>query len=62
MMKAAVRFPVEKILRRYGLGRSKEARAYLAREVRRRCDKYVPYDTGALKGSAVISRDGGKIT
>ncbi len=52
----------ERILLSHGLGRSSAGRQRLARGVRRRCDKYVPLDTGYLKGSAVISRDGRVIT
>ena len=62
MMKVTVKLPVEQIRKRLGLGRSDAARVYLAQEVRRRCDKYVPYDTGALKGSAAISANGCRIT
>ena len=51
-----------KILASYGLGASTRARRQLAALVRRRCDKYVPYDTGRLKNTAVISLDGRSIT
>ncbi|MBQ9269957.1 MAG: hypothetical protein IJ206_10650 [Oscillospiraceae bacterium] len=62
MMKVSVKIPVRQILDRLGLGRSYEAQVYLAKAVRDRCDKYVPYDTGALRSSATVSKDGGKIT
>lgn len=63
-MKARVIFDLspEKILARRGLGTSNRARLRLARSVRDRCDKYVPFDTGYLKGSAAISPDGKRLT
>lgn len=63
-MKAQVIFDVspEKILVRRGLGTSSRAQLRLAQSVRDRCDRYVPFDTGRLKGSAAISPDGKTLT
>lgn len=61
-MKVILELDAEKILESYGLGRSHRARLQLARQVRRRCDKYVPFDTGCLKNTAKVSPDGRSIT
>lgn len=50
------------ICRRLGLGPGGSARRFLAERVRARCDKYVPYDTGALKNTAQTAADGSRIT
>ena len=61
-MTVTVNFPVKEILKNFGMGESSHARAYLAGAVRQRCDKYVPFDTGALKNTVKIDRDGRRIT
>lgn len=61
-MKVMLEMDVGKILASYGLGTSTRARQKLAQQVRRRCDKYVPYDTGRLKNTAEISPDGRSIS
>lgn len=48
----------EKIAAAHGLGANGRLQLALGREVMRRCDKYVPYDTGRLKGSARLSPGG----
>ena len=62
MMKARVELSVSGILSRRGLGASGRLRKQLGQQVLRRCDKYVPYDTGRLKNTAVLSPEGGRIT
>ena len=62
MMQVNVQLPVQRVLKNHGLGTSNAVRLALAKAVRRRCDKYVPYDTGALRASAEIARDGRSIT
>lgn len=61
-MKTILELDVGKILASYGLDTSDRARIFLAQQVRRRCDKYVPYDTGRLKNTAEISADGRTVT
>lgn len=61
-MKITLKTDIGKIRASYGLGTSNRARQQLARQVRRRCDKYVPYDTGQLKNTATISPDGRELT
>lgn len=61
-MKISLRMDPSKVLSAYGLGPSNRARRLLAEQVRRRCDKYVPYDTGQLKNTARVSGDGHYIT
>lgn len=61
-MTVKVTLPVEKILAARGLGLGGGAQRYLGEIVRRRCDRYVPFDTGRLKNTAVLSGDGRKIT
>ena len=46
------------ICRKYGLGTSDKARKALAANVRRRCDKYVPFDQGPLKNTAQVAANG----
>lgn len=60
-MKVDVDIDVQKIMHSYGLGSSDQARKVLASDVRRRCDKYVPFDTGTLKDTAQVSGDGRSI-
>ena len=61
-MKLKLKLDANAIRTAYGLGPSNRARLELARQVRRRCDKYVPYDTGQLKNTAAISPDGRYLT
>jgi len=50
------------ILASRGLGPSHAAQYYLASEVARLSDPYVPFRQGALKNSATIAQDGSAIT
>lgn len=61
-MRVKVDIEVQKILTKYGLGQSDAFRRELATNVRRRCDKYVPFKEGYLKDTAQVSGDGRTIT
>lgn len=61
-VKVKVDISTAQILERRGLGASRAARRYLASEVRRFCDPYVPFAQGTLKNSAIIAEDGSTIT
>lgn len=50
-----------KILRARGLGSDTRACKYLASEVKRLCDPYVPMQQGALKNRATIAADGSQL-
>lgn len=50
------------ILKARGLGKSTKARVYLANQVAKLSDPYVPLQTGTLKNSRRISGDGSTIT
>ena len=50
-----------KILKVRGLGGSKDAQKYLASQVKRLCDPYVPMQQGLLKNNATIAGDGSSI-
>lgn len=58
-MKVSVtsRINAAEILRKRGLGSSHEAAKFLAGEVRRLCEPYVPMDSGTLKDTAQIVDD-----
>ncbi len=51
-----------KILKDRGLGSDNRARLFLANEVARLSDPYVPMRTGALKNSRIVASDGRNIT
>lgn len=63
-MKVKVKIDINpaQILESRGLGASRAARRYLASEVKRFCDPYVPFAQGTLKNSAIIAGDGSTIT
>ena len=44
---AQVNIDAEKILKKYGLGKSKEAQRFLAENVERKCQPYVPMSAGS---------------
>lgn len=50
------------ILQEMGLGKDGEARVFLAKEVARLSDPYVPFQSGALKNQRVVAKNGKKIT
>lgn len=57
-MKVKVNIPTAKILKNMGLGGSNLVRKYIASEVKRLCDPYVPFQQGALKNITTIASDG----
>lgn len=61
-VKVKVDINAAQILERRGLGVGHAARRYLASEVRRFCEPYVPFWQGALENSATIAQDGSAIT
>lgn len=61
-VKVKVDISTAQILERRGLGASRATRRYLASEVRRFCEPYVPFRQGVLKNSATIAQDGSAIT
>lgn len=50
--------PVQQILAEHKMGYDKQAQRFLASEVKRQCDPYVPMRTGVLKNTAQVQRDG----
>ena len=60
-MSIKVNLPKAEILKRLGFGGANEVRKYLASEVKRLSDPYVPMQQGALKNSATIAGDGSYI-
>ena len=52
--------PSDKILLKRSLSKDGNAQKFFTHEVKRRCDPYVPMDTGTMKNTAVESTD--KIT
>jgi len=50
------------ILKRRGLGGDNRAQKYLASEVKRLSDPYVPMQSGTLKNTAVVAADGSSLT
>lgn len=61
-MKITVDINTAKIMRERGLGGDNRAQVYLASEVKRLCDPYVPFQNGPLKDTAVIAPDGSALT
>lgn len=60
-MKVKVDINVQTILKRRGLGADDNARIFIASEVGRLCDPYVPMQQGTLKDTRVIANDGRKL-
>lgn len=60
-MSVKVDINTAKILKARGLGSDTGARKYLASEVKRFCDPYVPMQQGFLKNNATIAGDGSYI-
>ncbi len=60
-MKITVSINAQKILASRGLGSSKDAQKYLASEVVRLSDPYVPMQQGMLKNQRQIASDGSQI-
>lgn len=60
-VKVKVNIPTAKILKSRGLGSDNGARKYLASEVKRLCDPYVPMQQGMLKNNVTIATDGSQL-
>jgi hypothetical protein len=60
-VKVKIDIPTAKILKSRGLGSDTGARKYLASEVKRLCDPYVPMQQGMLKNLVTIAADGSHI-
>ena len=60
-VKVKVDIPTAKILKSRGLGSDTGARKFLASEVKRLCDPYVPMQQGLLKNNATIAADGSQL-
>lgn len=60
-VKVKVDINTVKILKARGLGGDTGARKYIASEVKRLCDPYVPMQQGALKNNATIAADGSQL-
>ena len=61
-MKITVDINTAKIMKERGLGGDNRAQVYLASEVKRLCDPYVPFQNGPLKNTAVVAADGSTVT
>ena len=60
-MKITVNIDSKKILAERGLGSSDKVRKYLASEVARLSDPYVPFQNGPLKNQRAIASDGSQL-
>lgn len=60
-VKVTTKINVGEILRRRGLGDSDRVRKYLASQVRKRSDPYVPFRQGTLKDTAQVSPGGTQV-
>lgn len=60
-VKVKIDIPTAKILKSRGLGSDTGARKYLASEVKRLCDPYVPMQQGMLKNNVTIAADGSQL-
>ena len=54
-IQAEVNIDTGKILKKYGLGESKEAQRFLAEDVERKCQPYVPRKNGLLETTARVT-------
>lgn len=61
-LKVNVDINTARILKERGLGGDHRAQVYLASEVKRLCEPYVPMQSGTLKNTAVIAPDGSSLT
>lgn len=61
-MKIEIDINTAEILKKRGLGGDHRAQVFLASEVKRLSDKYVPMQQGDLKNRAVVSSDGSTLT
>lgn len=60
-MKVKVNINAKKILSERGLGNSDKVQKYIASEVKRLSDPYVPFQQGDLKNRAQIASDGSQL-
>lgn len=60
-MRIKVDLPKGEILKNLGLGGTNKVQKYLASQVKRLCDPYVPMQQGDLKNRATIAGDGSSI-
>lgn len=60
-LKVKVDINTAKILRSRGLGGDNSVQRFLASEVKRLCDPYVPMQQGALKNQTTIASDGSQL-
>lgn len=60
-MSVKIDINTEKILKSRGLGSDNSVRKYLASEVKRLSDPYVPMQQGLLKNQATIASDGSQL-
>jgi hypothetical protein len=60
-MSVKVDLPKAEILKRFGLGGTNKVQKYLASQVKRLCDPYVPMQQGILKNNVTIAGDGSHI-
>ena len=60
-VKVKVDINTAKILKSRGLGSDNSVRKYLASEVKRFCDPYVPMQQGLLKNQTTIAPDGSQL-
>ena len=60
-MSIKIDLPKAEILKRLGLGGTNKVQKYIASQVKRLCDPYVPMQQGALKNNATIAGDGSSI-
>ena len=61
-MKVKVDINTARIMKQRGLGGDHRAQVFLASEVKRLSDKYVPMQQGLLKNRAVVASDGSTLT
>lgn len=62
LVRITVDINTAKIMRARGLGGDHRAQVFLASEVKRLCDPYVPMQQGNLKSLAVVASDGSTLT
>ena len=62
LVRITVDINTAKIMRARGLGGDHRAQVFLASEVKRLCDPYVPMQQGNLKNLAVVASDGSTLT
>lgn len=61
-MKVKIDIDTAQIMKQRGLGGDHRAQVFLASEVKRLSDKYVPMQQGLLKNQAVVASDGSTLT